>query len=255
MNLLNIDANAKTVKGQSKGYMTAVLYLAPADVSGFNVCPMAEQAGCIAGCLNTAGRGGMAPGKALMAPHGRIVPDNAIQRARIARTRLYFEDRPAFMAMLVKEISAFIKKANKAGLTPAIRLNGTSDIPWHRMPVTVTGKKYNSLMHCFSDVQFYDYTKVHKRAFENLPGNYNITLSFSAANAEYMHDVTAAAIQAGINMAVVFRNKVLPETFLNLPVINGDETDLRFTDKAGVVVGLYAKGHAKRDASGFVVRN
>jgi len=126
MNLLNIDANAKTVKGQAQGYMTAVLYLAPADVSGFNVCPMAELAGCIAGCLNTAGRGGMAPGKALMAPHGRIVPDNAIQRARIARTRLYFQDRPAFLAQLVKEISAFITKAERAGLLTAIRLTGIS---------------------------------------------------------------------------------------------------------------------------------
>lgn len=255
MNLLNIDANAKTVKGQAKGYMTAVLYLAPADVSGFNVCPMAEQAGCIAGCLNTAGRGGMAPGKALMAPHGRIVPDNAIQRARIARTRLYFEDRPAFMGQLVKEIAAFIKKADKAGLVPAVRLNGTSDIPWHRIPVTVAGIKYNSLMHYFSGVQFYDYTKVSKRAFEKLPANYNITLSFSAANAEYMHDVTAAAIQAGINLAVVFRDKVLPESFLGRQVIDGDKTDLRFTDPAGVIVGLHAKGAAKRDTSGFVIRN
>jgi hypothetical protein len=197
----------------------------------------------------------MAPGKALMAPHGRIVPDNAIQRARIARTRLYFEDRPAFMAQLVKEITAFIRKADKAGLTPAIRLNGTSDIPWHRMPVTIHGNKYSSLMDYFSGVQFYDYTKVSKRAFEILPGNYHITLSFSAANAEYMHDVTAAAIKTGINLAVVFRDKVLPETFLNLPVINGDETDLRFTDMPGAVVGLYAKGHAKRDTSGFVIRN
>jgi hypothetical protein len=255
MNLLNIDANAKTVKGQSKGYMTAVLYLAPADVSGFNVCPMAEMAGCIAGCLNTAGRGGMAPGKALMAPHGRIVPDNAIQRARIARTRLYFEDRPAFMAQLVKEIFAFIKKADKAGLTPAIRLNGTSDLPWHRIPVTIHGNKYDSVMDYFCGVQFYDYTKITKRAAEPRPKNYHITLSFSAANADYMHTVTAAAINTGVSMAVVFRNKQLPDTFLNFPVINGDETDLRFTDPAGVVVGLYAKGNARRDTSGFVIRN
>ena len=34
--LLNIDNNAKTVKGQKYGYMTAVLYLAPSNESGFN---------------------------------------------------------------------------------------------------------------------------------------------------------------------------------------------------------------------------
>ena len=51
--LLNIDKNAKTIKGQAYGYMTAILYLAPSDLSGFNVCPMASK-GCKSACLNTA---------------------------------------------------------------------------------------------------------------------------------------------------------------------------------------------------------
>ena len=43
--LLNIDNNAKTIKGQKYGYKTAILYLAPSTLSGFNVCPMASN-GC-----------------------------------------------------------------------------------------------------------------------------------------------------------------------------------------------------------------
>jgi hypothetical protein len=44
----------------------------------------------------------------------------------------------------------------------------------------------------------------------------------------------------------------MPETYQGLPVYNGDESDLRFTDPKGVVVGLYAKGKAKKDSTGFV---
>jgi hypothetical protein len=55
------------------------------------------------------------------------------------------------------------------------------------------------------------------------------------------------------NAAVVFQT--LPDTFLGLQVINGDEHDLRHLDPKGVIVGLLPKGRkAKRDTSGFVVR-
>lgn len=252
MKLLNIDANAKTIKGQSQGYMTAVLYLAPANTSGFEVCPMATE-GCRAACLNTAGRGGMAKGNATFDANGHALPDNAIQRARIARTRFYFENRDAFMAQLVGEISAFVLKARKHNLIPCVRLNGTSDIPWERIAFTMHGEKIANIIDLFGEVQFYDYTKRPNR--RNLPANYHLTFSLAEDN-------DGAAIEAnrnGMNIAVVFRNKALPSSFKlgvkYVPVHNGDESDLRFTDPQGVIVGLYAKGNAKRDTTGFVRPN
>ncbi len=225
MKLLNIDANAKTVKGQGRGYMTAILYLAPADESGYEVCPMAS-AGCRKACLNKAGMGAF----------------STVQAARIAKTRLYFEDRAAFMAQLVSEVRAFIRKAIKLGLIPVVRLNGTSDIPWERVPVE--GKA--NIMELFPSVQFYDYTKRHNR--RNLPTNYHLTFSLAEDN----DSRAAAAATNGANIAVVFRTDNFPTTFMGMPVVDGDADDLRFLDGRGVVVGLKAKGPAKKDTSGFV---
>ena len=108
MKLLS-ESNPKTLKGESEGYMTFIMHLAPGSLSGFNVCPGAS-AGCLFVCLNTAGRGHM----------------KMIQDARIRRTRLYFEDRPTFMAKLVDEVGKGIRKAERKGLIPVFRLNGTS---------------------------------------------------------------------------------------------------------------------------------
>lgn len=225
MKLLGIDTNVKTVKGQSKGYMTAILYLAPADVSGYEVCPMAT-AGCRAACLYTAGRGAF----------------STVQKSRIAKTKWFFEDRVAFMAQLVKEIAAFIKSAQRKGFIPTIRLNGTSDIVWER--VAVPG--FANVMEMFPNVQFYDYTKRHNR--KDLPANYHLTYSLAEDN-----DASARkALDNGINVAAVFRVPAFPTTYMDREVVNGDETDLRFLDPRGVVVGLKAKGKARKDTTGFV---
>ena len=249
MKLLNIDGNAKTVKGQAQGYLTAVLYLAPANLSGFEVCPMATD-GCRAGCLNTAGRAGIAPGRAtFQAPNGDLVPDNSAQRVRIARTRFYFENRTAFMAQLDAEIAAFVKRAKRKGLIPCVRLNGTSDIPWERVPHS----GHANIMAAYPGVQFYDYTKRHNR--RDLPANYYLTFSLAENNDAH----AAKALQNGLNVAAVFRTADLPARYtlagVTAEVISGDESDLRFLDKRGVIVGLYAKGAAKRDTSGFVRAN
>jgi hypothetical protein len=250
MPLLNIDTNAKTVKGQKKGYMTAVLYLAPANLSGYEVCPM-RSSGCTAACLNTAGRGKM----------------SNVQRARVARTIRYMEDRDAFLADLIGELKAFVTKAMKAGLTPAIRLNGTSDIPWER--VAIKGKHvygegeevvFPNLMSLFKTVQFYDYTKITKRAIQagngvRWPHNYHLTFSKSENN----WDDCLTVLNEGGNVAAVFDS--LPETYDNWTVIDGDADDLRFLPQGlasmqhkQVIVGLKAKGDAKHDTSGFVIR-
>jgi hypothetical protein len=249
MKLLNIDANAKTVKGQKQGYMTAVLYLAPYSTSGVNLCPMADQAGCAAGCLNTAGRGGISKDSAVFATDGGELPDNAIQRARIARAELFNNNREAFMLQLVKEIQAFRRKAERKGLIPAVRLNGTSDILWETIPVG----DHANIMAMFPELQFYDYTKVYKRVMRPLPANYHLSVSYSEASQKYALSAATVTEQSGINLVVVFRDK-LPETYLGRPVINGDESDLRFLDDTGVIVGLKAKGRAKKDTtSGFVI--
>lgn len=225
MKLLNIDANAKTVKGQGRGYMTAILYLAPADESGYEVCPMASK-GCRKACLNKAGMGAF----------------SNVQAARIAKTKWYFEDRPAFMAQLVVEVRAFIRKAIKLGLIPVVRLNGTSDIPWERVPV----EDQPNIMSLFPSVQFYDYTKRSNR--RDLPANYHLTFSLAEDN----DSRASAAARNGANIAVVFRNDKFPSTYMGMPVVDGDADDLRFLDGRGVVVGLKAKGPAKKDISGFV---
>ena len=252
MKLLNIDANAKTVKGQKKGYMTAILYLAPWKLSGYQVCPMAEVAGCVGDCLNTAGRGGMARADAdTIEIDGHTVKLNAIQKARIARTRFFFENRYGFMAQLIKEISAARKKATKMGLTLVVRLNGTSDIRWEHVCISYDSSA--TIFDVFSDIQFYDYTKIPNRDTKHI-SNYHLTFSVSARKEFYPFWLKAQKNYGrGMNYAVVFKNKQLPVGYEGYPVINGDESDLRFLDKKGVVVGLKAKGQAKKSNSGFAV--
>ena len=250
MKLLNIDANAKTVKGQKKGYMTAILYLAPWKMSGYNVCPMAEIAGCVGDCLNTAGRGGMARADAeTVKIDGHTVKLNAIQKARIARTRFFFEDRTGFMNQLRKELQAALKKAEKLGLTLVVRLNGTSDIRWENVECFDN----KTIFAVFPDLQFYDYTKIANRRISHIP-NYHLTFSYSDRKDFFKYFLKAQKNYGlGMNYAVVFKNKLLPEGYEGYPVINGDSTDLRFLDPKGVVVGLYAKGRAKKSNSGFAV--
>lgn len=239
--------NPKTEKGRGKGYWTFILHLAPALLSGYQTCPMAT-AGCRAACLNTAGRGGM------MAGVSRLTLEmveagirNTIQKARIRKTRAFFEHRLTFMDVLHADIVKAVAMARKAGLTPAFRLNGTSDIRWERIPV----RGCANIMDAFQGTQFYDYTKLPNR--KNLPANYSLTFSLADGN----ESDARAALANGMNVAAVFRNKdvvarYMATGFLGFPVMCGDDTDLRFLDPAGHVTALYAKGNAKTDSSGFV---
>jgi hypothetical protein len=229
-NLLSkYGTNAKTVKSDKSGeYLTAILYLAPADmVKGINLCPMAVLAGCKSGCLNTAGRGAF----------------NNVQSARIRKTLLYRDNPELFMSQLYDDLVKHESYCNKKGIAPVVRLNGTSDINFFK------------LIKQFPNIQFYDYSKVYNRLEKNAPSNYHITLSYSEANKKYSDKVVSYATKHKANIAVVFRNKTLPKTFLGRKVINGDKDDLRFLDPKNVVVGLYAKGKAKKDNSGFVINN
>jgi hypothetical protein len=172
---------------------------------------------------------------------------NVIQKARIRKTVYFFENRDAFMLDLVADIKLAIKQSAKKGLIPVIRLNGTSDLSWEKY--LVPGTELNIFQY-FKDIQFYDYTKVLGRKVKAI-SNYHLTFSAADGNDK---DV-ARAMFDGYNIAVVFgikKGSPMPDTYLGAPVFNGDDSDLRFLDPKGVVVGLYAKGPAKKDTSGFV---
>ena len=227
-------ANPKIQKGTKKGYLSFILHLAPATLSGHNTCPKAT-AGCIAACLNTAGRGGM---------FKKGENTNMIQKARIRKTEYFYNDRDAFMADLVSDIMKAVNFARRKGLVPVFRLNGTSDLSWEKYEVPNMGK---NIFETFSTLQFYDYTKVLGRKTADLP-NYHLTFSKADGNDA---DV-AKAIAQGMNVAAVFDK--LPESYMGKTVVDADEDDLRFLDPKGVVLGLKAKGRAKKDYSGFVIR-
>lgn len=220
------DSNAKLAKSDkaNKGYLTFGLSLAPAKTSGYNVCSKSTE-GCASGCLFYAGQGRF----------------TSVQRGRIAKTRLFFQDRAMFRAMLYQELSKARCKARNQGKTLAVRLNVLSDLPWERI--------FPDLFTQFSDVQFYDYTKVPGRL---TPANYYLTFSRSESN----EPDALNEFRTGRNVAVVFSDKQLPTHWRRVPVLNGDETDLRFLDRRGIV-GLYAKGKARgqsiAQSTGFIV--
>ncbi|MFA2720659.1 GP88 family protein [Bacillus paranthracis] len=239
--------NAKTIKGEKKGFNTGIVYLAPFTNGGMaNLCPMAEMAQCNKACLYTAGRGAF---------------DN-VQAGRIRKAVYFQTDYNGFMNELAWDINRHVNKSRKAGSTPLIRLNGTSDIIWERKGFTLDeqhakriGKPagyYENMMALFSDVQFYDYTKIAGRFNGKLPANYDLTFSYSGV-AEYQKQVQHA-MKKGARIAVVFRDKEkIPTEFMGMECVDGDDTDIRHIEPQGVVVALYAKGQARKDKSGFVV--
>lgn len=257
MKMLSVNVDAKTSKGTKQGYLTGVLYLAPANVAGPNVCPDSTP-GCRETCLFTAGRGVF----------------RSVYKGRVAKTRALRADRGAFMRDVARDVAALARKANRDGHTPLVRLNGTSDLPWENIPATmVSGTPVHNVMTLFPGIQFYDYTKSARRmhAFLDgrMPRNYHLTFSRSECN-----DADALRVLArGGNVAVVFstrRGEDLPRLWRGYRVVDGDVSDVRTADAvpgsynpangaasigaAGVVIGLRAKGRARRDTSGFVVK-
>ena len=238
MKLLSINQDTKTIKGLKKGYLTGIMYLAPYTIGGKNICPFAKAAGCIDACLNTAGRGIF----------------NNVQQARLNRTKLFHSDINAFMNKLAVEIEALEKTAIKNGLIPVVRLNGLSDINWEdiRFNYEFIHNKIRSvtIFELFSDIQFYDYTKNPNR--DQLPKNYDLTFSYS--NKPEFKKFNDIAIKKKMRLAAVFSDQNLPAYFMGLPVLNGDESDLTFLAPKNTILGLYAKGKAKKDVSGFIIK-
>ena len=221
LRLLSQTPDAKTKKSLKKDYTTFILYLDPRMK---NICQWATK-GCKAGCLFTAGHGAM----------------NYVMEARRRKTQWFINDPEGFKRQLQDELRQIRAWSTRTKKKYCIRLNGTSDLDFRDIIRT----NYETL--------FYDYTKSVSKytTIQNDPSitNYHLTFSRSETN----ENDCKVILQSGGNVAVVFE-KDLPETFLGYKVINGDDTDLRFLDPKNVVVGLKAKGKARKDDYGFTVK-
>jgi hypothetical protein len=239
-----LGTSAKIDAGQSVGILSTVLYMQPADESGREACAGRSE-GCTAACLaEETGRMSHGPSR----------------RARRRRHASFYADRARFLADLHAEIGKHERKALRAGKIPAVRLNGTTDLPFHRMRVTAhDGTVYASLHAAYPAVRFYEYTK-HPLASSakggGIPANLSLTFSISERGdadryaSEYLHAGHGAAV-------VTFTARhVTPDTFTvageTFRTVDGDAHDARFLDPVGSVVILAAKGRAKTDRSGFV---
>lgn len=223
-NLLTYE-NAKTTKGEALGVMTGILYLAPGSMSGVNFCPAAST-GCLAACLFTAGRGAF----------------SNVHNARMNKSHYFNNARAQFIEQLRGEIGRAKKRAKLHKMQLAIRLNGTSDLCFELI---------SDLMTEFSDVQFYDYTKILARLKKPLPKNYDLTFSRSESNDADCIE----ALKLGFRVAVVISDidRAL-DFFAGHTIVDGDLHDIRFLDAPGVIVVLKAKGRARKDQTNFVIR-
>ncbi len=221
MELLTVKS-AKIDKTKKGGINNAILYLAPASISGKNVCPR-SSAGCRAACLYSAGRGRF----------------TAVQNARIQRTLLFHEDKAAFYTRLLSDLT-------KLPSGTAVRLNGTSDIDHYQWSKIIFGKPFYELL---PELRFYEYTKRPEIAYRYKGSPLHVTFSRDEAN----WLTCVSLLEEGVNVAVVFLS--VPETYKGYRVIDGDITDARFLDPDGVIVGLSAKGAAKKDTTGFVLNS
>ena len=213
-------------KGVAYGWRTAILHLAPYKLSSKNVCPSASKE-CIAACLNSAGRG----------------QQTNVQQARLRKTEFFHKNRSGFLWQLSREIEQLKRRAKNSGFKFAVRLNGTSDLSFERFKL----QDGQSLLDLHPDVQFYDYTKVYNRLTRAIP-NYYLLFSYSGSNRlECMQ-----ALKRGYNVAGVFKNQ-LPTRYWKRPVISGDIHDLRFQDPHTKIIGLVAKGRARKAENSFVI--
>jgi hypothetical protein len=216
---------------------TYVTYLAPANLSGHNVCPKATTE-CIGGCLNKSGRAKMNKSYEIMT------------KARIAKTKHFYDNRNEYVNELVKEIEASKRKSERNGNKFAVRLNGTSDLS----PLVFKTKEANAknILEVFPKVKFYDYTKVLNRIeLTKKYKNYDVTFSYTG----YNWQECLIALENNVRVAVVFnigKNEALPKTFNGYKVVSGDNHDYRPNDKKNVIVGLKWKSIKDKNANELI---
>lgn len=232
-----ITHSAKMKYSYRNGTNTYCVYLAPANMSGHEVCPNSKH--CRAFCLNGAGRN-----KGDILSHG--IEKSIINKSRIKKTKCFFENKDLFMNLLVKEIKQEREKAKMMGKEFSVRLNGTSDISPEDF--ILDGK---NILEIFPDVQFYDYTKDIRRIslMEKYP-NYDITLSFNGYNWE----TCKKFLQNGGKVAVVFLSDKMPKTFDGYEVEDGNGYDMRYLNSPSSVIYLHYHPTANDYVNGKFVK-
>ena len=225
------STNSKTAKNSIK---TFILYLAPHNLNnkGLTLCKDASK-GCIASCLYSAGRGKF----------------SNVQNSRINKANYFVTDKKVFLTQLLKEIKKEIKKASDKDEKIAFRLNGTSDIDF--LYLLNKNLDFDIELLNYDKVYFYDYTKSIARAkrYKDFR-NYTLTFSKSETNDKEVKE----ALNLGINVAAVFKDN-LPQKYKGTKVIDGDFSDLEMIKHKNIILGLKAKGDAKKDTTGFVITN
>ena len=218
------STNAKTKKNLRE---TLILYLTPVNNNskGINLCPKASI-GCSTACLYTAGRGAF----------------SNVQKARLERTEFMLENRNAFLTQAISEIN---HQAKRIDGELAIRFNGTSDFKLVELATSMQ-------LPIAENVVFYDYTKIISKAGERiLPSGHRYVVTFSRS--ETNEEEAIMHLKQGGIVAVVFDE--LPNEWNGFKVYDGDlRDDLMLDLPKSVVLGLKAKGKARKDLSGFVVK-
>lgn len=227
-------SNAKTKKNVRE---TKILYLAPEKQNhlGVNLCGMASK-GCTKACLYTAGMGVYAN----------------VQKSRLNRTHYYLQDRFSFLLQTAMEIIHSAKSLDKKNQPLAVRLNGTSDIPLVEQLIASYGNQIPQ------NVVFYDYTKYPMKAGEyTLKSGHRYMVAFSLAedNLDSFKWLVENKLSVGAAVFNVKKDADLPTEWLGMPVVDGDSRDDLMLDvPKGTILGLRAKGKAKKDMSGFVIQ-
>jgi hypothetical protein len=216
----SVSMTVKHLKSLLYQELTLSLYLAPAKMSGYEVCP-GRTAECTRLCLNQSGKN--------IGPQKKR--GDFINQSRITKTRMFFQHRDYFMDWLIAEIESAKRKAIRMTHKLSIRLNNTSDISPEEF--TRNGK---NLLEMYPDIQFYDYTKVPSRVelMKRYP-NYDVTFSYTG----YNWDICQQMLENNVRVAVVF--KKVPKEFRGYKVVDGDAYDMRYKDDGKVIVGLKYK--------------
>lgn len=223
----SVSKTTKHIKSIEYNELVYTIYLAPADSSGYEVCPL-RNIECTDLCLNESGMNRMS------------MNDELINRSRIKKTQLFFENREYFVKWMVYEIESTKLKAEKLGMSFSVRINNTSDINPLSFYLDVDGKKLN-VLDLFPDVQFYDYTKVPNRMkLMMLYPNYDLTFSYDGHNKE----TCLRMLENNVRVAVVFDK--LPGELWGYKVIDGDLYDMRYRDEKNVIIGLKFKRVRKK---------
>ena len=216
-----MGSSTKVELGQGFGYFTSVLYLAPARLSGYEVCG-GRSVECTRGCLSHQ--------SGHLAFH---------QAGSIFKTWWFFTDKEEFQTAAIAELHAAMSKAKRKGFKFAVRMNGTSDIPFKKVYQWAEE----------NDVQCYEYTKLKSVIVRYLDRDDMVHRTYSIDETQASFSFAKTFCELGGNASIVIPSarKAKAEAIaalqdLDLPIVDGDEHDLRFRDPVGAIAYLKAKG-------------